>query len=155
MRNPWRFSFDGDDLWIGDVGQGEWEEVDLIGIDAGGANLGWPILEGSHCYDGPAEACADPGFTAPIAEFPHSDGWCAIIGGYVYRGSAMPDLVGTYLFADLCGGWLVALRVEDGVVTESAVLDAVPLGVTSLGADNAGEMYVTADTQVYRIEPAP
>jgi glucose/arabinose dehydrogenase len=155
VRNPWRFSFDDDDLWIGDVGQDEWEELDLIDTDDGGANLGWPVIEGTHCYDGPIAACTDPTFIAPIYEYPHSDGGCAIIGGYVYRGAAIPDFVGAYLFSDYCTGRLMALRVDDtGAVTETRVFDDPIFQVTSFGTDNAGEVYVTAEHEVYRVEAA-
>lgn len=155
LRNPWRFSFDGDDLWIGDVGQGEWEEIDLIGVDQPGANFGWNILEGAHCYEGSAEQCADPIYLPPVFEYSHDEGGCSVTGGYVYRGSAIPELVGTYLFSDWCAGWLMALRVDDaGRLTESRVFDEMMFRVTSFGVDNAGELYVTAEHTVYRIERA-
>jgi len=155
LRNPWRFSFDGDHLWIGDVGQGEWEEIDRIGIDDGGANLGWNVLEGTHCYNGTPEQCADPGFTPPVFEYPH-DGRCSVTGGYVYRGSEIPGLIGTYLYSDWCVGGVMALRVdEEGTVTESATLVETGWRLTSFGVDNDGETYLTRENAVYRIVAAP
>jgi glucose/arabinose dehydrogenase len=105
LRNPWRFSFDRQthDLFIADVGQALWEEVDYQpGGAAGGANYGWKIMEGMHCYN--AATCDQAGLTLPVAEYDHSLG-CAVIGGYVYRGSAQPSLAGLYFYADECGGY--------------------------------------------------
>ena len=149
LRNPWRFSFDGRDLWIGDVGQDAWEEVDVVGPGAGGSNLGWPIVEGTHCYDGP---CDDPSpYVAPIYEYHHDNGRCSITGGYVYRGSAIPELAGVYLFADYCSGEIMALRYTDGEVVDSRVYDAGVGAVTSFGTDRDGNLYVTAWDSVYRV----
>jgi glucose/arabinose dehydrogenase len=155
LRNPWRFSFDGDDLWIGDVGQGKWEEIDLIGPDDAGANLGWNVYEGTHCYRGPAQ-CGAEGFTPPVHEYPHSDGHCSVTGGYVYRGSAIPDLVGTYLYSDWCTGDLMALRVDEtGTVTESRVLAQTEWRLTSFGVDGDGEIYIAREANVYKVVEAP
>ena len=156
LRNPWRFSFDGDDLWIGDVGQGEWEEIDLVTTSDGGTNLGWDVLEGTHCYEGPAEQCADPALTPPVHEYSHSNGHCSVTGGYVYRGAEIPALLGTYLYSDWCTGDLFALRVDaDGNVTESGVLAQTEWRLQSFGVDLAGELYITREGTVYRVVAAP
>jgi glucose/arabinose dehydrogenase len=151
LRNPWRFSFDGDDMWIGDVGEGSREEIDLIAPDRAGANLGWPILEGNRCFDGPQSLCDDNDFIDPVFEYGHDGGRCSVTGGYVYRGLEHPELAGAYLFGDYCRGDIVAIRVEDGEVVESREY-AVGIGnLRSFGIDHDGEVYVTAGTGVYRV----
>ncbi len=103
LRNPWRFSFDpdGGDLYIGDVGQGSWEEIDRQPADsAGGENYGWNVMEGRHCFGGD---CDQTGYVKPIAEYSHDLG-CSVTGGYVYRGTAQPELQGVYVFGDYCSG---------------------------------------------------
>jgi glucose/arabinose dehydrogenase len=143
LRNPWRFSFDRltDDLYIADVGKNHYEAIYFQPAgSAGGQNYGWPIVEGSHClYD---ENCDTTGFTPPVAEYDHSQG-CAIIGGYVYRGERYPRLQGAYLFGDHCTGriWGLARDLEGRwVVTE---LFRGSWLLSSLGEDEAGEIYVT------------
>ena len=142
LRNPWRFSFDREtgDLWIGDVGQGELEEIDLL--PAGrieGANLGWPAFEGSRRYRGDPAADAVP----PVFEYGRDEGQ-SVVGGYVYRGAAIPGLASTYLFADTYTARVRALRVEGGRVVDHRDLDLpVPGGlVASFGEDADGELYV-------------
>ena len=145
VRNPWRFSFDraNGDLWVADVGQNEWEEVDRLpatdGRDAGlGANLGWNRMEGTHPFDGKPQA----GDVAPVFEYSRDDG-CSIIGGYVYRGDAIPDLQGAYLFADYCQGGLRAIKVDDqGAVTDERTFDLPLEQVQSFGEDADGEVYI-------------
>src|SRR5207249_2030909 len=110
MRNPWRFSFDraNGNLWIGDVGQNRYEEVDRATDQDGfgrGANFGWNIMEGAHCYPS-GNSCDTARYVPPLTEYDHSAGDCAIIGGFVYRGAAIPNLVGGYLFGDECSGTL-------------------------------------------------
>src|SRR6185312_12558348 len=113
MRNPWRFSFDrsSGDLWIGDVGQDQVEEID-VGRAAdgggGGLNYGWNRMEGTHCFKS-IIGCDQTGLTAPFTEYEHGSGDCAVIGGYVYRGTAIPGLPGTYLFGDECSGTIRAV----------------------------------------------
>lgn len=155
LRNPWRFSFDAstDDLWIGDVGQNAWEEVDVVAFDdAAGANFGWPILEGSRPFRGDAA----PGTVLPILDISHDDGDCAVVGGYVYRGSAIPDLVGAYLFSDNCNSAIRALRPAPGGSVELVRdLGVETDGVTSFGEDGDGELYVlTSSAGVFRIDRA-
>jgi glucose/arabinose dehydrogenase len=144
VRNPWRFSFDTltGDLWIGDVGQGEWEEIDLLpsvaGFDAGrGANLGWDRMEGSHEFEGDNP----PGAILPIYEYSHDDG-CSIIGGFVYRGDAIPDLRGSYLFADYCAEGVQAIQVDGDTVVDERTWDLSVDQVQSFGQDQDGELFV-------------
>ena len=151
LRNPWRFSFDGDDMWIGDVGQSSREEIDLVGLDQPGANLGWPILEGNRCYDGPQSLCDDNDFIDPVYVYNHDGGRCSVTGGYVYRGLAHPELDGAYLFADYCRGDVVAIRVEGGEVVESREYSLGLGQLRSFGVDHDREVYVMAGNRVYRI----
>lgn len=145
LRNPWRFSFDRatGDLYIGDVGQNLWEEIDFQPAgSAGGANYGWSIMEGLHCYR-PATGCDPSGLTPPIAEYGHDAG-CAVIGGYVYRGVAYPLLDGTYLYGDYCSGRIWGLsRTSDGAWQVQLLLRA-NAQLSSFGEDEAGEVYVVA-----------
>ncbi|MGZ6329080.1 MAG: PQQ-dependent sugar dehydrogenase [Candidatus Limnocylindrales bacterium] len=144
LRNPWRFSFDRQtgDLFIGDVGQGAWEEVDAVPAgQPGGLNFGWRIREGRDCYG--ADTCAATGLTPPVYIYSHEFG-CAIIGGYVYRGSAYPSLAGAYLFSDECSGriWAASAAQAVGGAADAKVLLASGLAVSSFGQDDAGELYV-------------
>lgn len=145
LRNPWRFSFDRatGDLWIGDVGQGEWEEVDYLPAGSlGGANFGWSIMEGSYGYDGEAQ----PGLLLPAAEYSHSNPYsgCSVTGGYVYRG-AMPEWNGVYLYGDYCEGTVWGLTLLNGQ-WQSQVLFETDIRITSFGEDEAGELYLVSDT---------
>jgi glucose/arabinose dehydrogenase len=154
MRNPWRFSFDRQTgvLWIGDVGQNAYEEVDAEPPGAGGRNYGWNVMEAKHCY-GPA-TCQQDGITLPVAEYSHDDG-CSITGGYVYRGQAYPALVGQYVFSDYCSGNLWAINAADTLAQGSA--DITRYGVaqispTGFGEDEAGELYlVNGSGQIFRL----
>jgi glucose/arabinose dehydrogenase len=143
LRNPWRFSFDRDtdDLYIADVGQNQFEWVHFRPAgDQGGENYGWPIVEGSHCFQ--SEDCDKTGLVLPVAEYDHSLG-CTIIGGYVYRGEAYPELRGAYLFGDFCSGriWTLSQDAQGNwLTTEMLQADAQ---ISSFGEDEAGEMYVT------------
>ncbi len=156
-RNPWRFSFDRTtgDLWIADVGQNEWEEVHVLRAADGwkpGANLGWPLFEGHVRFSG-VETPEDLDF--PIHVYDHDTG-CSITGGHVYRGSAIPSLVGTYVFGDFCQGRLWGLTLDDqGQATQIELgLSVDPVTLVSFGEDAAGELYVLSfDDTVYRLEP--
>ena len=146
LRNPWRFSFDREtgDLWIGDVGQGEWEEIDVgRASDARGreANYGWNIMEGRHCFA--ADPCDQTGLVLPIAEYDHSTGDCAVIGGYVYRGEAYPALVGGYLFGDECSGRIRAIAADGPDEQDPVTLLDSDLSISSFGEDDDGELYLT------------
>jgi glucose/arabinose dehydrogenase len=158
LRNPWRFSFDrgNGDLYVGDVGQGAWEEVNVLPAGStGGANFGWNVMEGDHCYA--ASTCNRSGLVPPVSEYGHSDG-CSITGGYVYRGTLVPDLAGHYLYGDYCSGWVRSFRFVGGLAT--APLDwsalAVSGGLSSFGEDQRGELYVmTLSGRLYRIVTQP
>ena len=146
LRNPWRYSFDRQtgDLYIADVGQGNWEEVNAsTSPNAGrGINYGWRIMEGTHCYP-PGSMCNSTGLTLPVVEYDHPTG-CSITGGYVYRGAAVPVLRGTYFYGDYCAGFVRSFRLTGGMVTEqSDWMTLRPSGnITSFGEDTAGELYI-------------
>jgi glucose/arabinose dehydrogenase len=153
LRNPWRFSFDrvNGDLWIGDVGQGNWEEVDRS-TRAGsgrGVNYGWHIMEGNDCFQ-PPSGCNMTGLQKPIAVYDHSQG-CAIIGGYVYRGP-LTLLKGAYLFSDVCSGTIWSIVAGGPSPQTPTPMAATGLGITSFGEGESGTVYVTAqDGHVYRL----
>jgi hypothetical protein len=148
LRNPFRYAFDGNQLYIADVGQGAREEIDVVDASAAGLNYGWSIMEGTQCFDGP---CPTPGLTPPVYDYDHGQG-CAIIGGYVYRGSAMSGLQGTYFFSDLCTGFLRGLTMQNGVATVVQAPNANTGTPLSFGQDGAGEIYVlNAGNQVLKI----
>jgi len=142
MRNPWRFSFDRESggLWVADVGQKKWEEVDFV---TRGGNYGWRVMEGAHCYN-PAVACPTAGLALPVMEYGHEEGRCSIIGGYVYRGRAIPALRGAYVSGDFCSGEVFAFRKSDegGGGTSPTVLLKTGFRISSFGQDEEGELYV-------------
>ncbi|MFN2227638.1 MAG: PQQ-dependent sugar dehydrogenase [Anaerolineae bacterium] len=143
LRNPWRYSFDRrtGDLYIADVGQNVYEEVDVQPAGSGGGeNYGWPIMEGQHCYPESA-SCQQQGLVLPVFEYDHTQG-CSVTGGYVYRGQAFPLLRGIYVLGDYCSGRLWGLaRDGDGQWRAAQVGQAEGL-LTSFGEDEAGELYV-------------
>jgi glucose/arabinose dehydrogenase len=143
LRNPFRDSVDMEtgNLWIGDVGQGDWEEVDVAPPDARGLDFGWRRWEGRHCYD-PATGCAADGVTMPVTEYPHADG-CSVIGGVVYRGDAIPALRGAYLFSDYCSGTLWAIDAGLEAAQAPIVLAETGRGISSIGTDDDGEVWLT------------
>ncbi|MFN8589388.1 MAG: PQQ-dependent sugar dehydrogenase [Candidatus Eisenbacteria bacterium] len=155
VRNPWRFSFDrGSNLvYVADVGQNAWEEVNVADARTRGLNYGWNRREGLHAFRGGTrpERALDP-----VVEYGHDDG-CSVTGGYVYRGRAIPWLAGTYLFSDYCRGWLRSFRWDGERAVERREWRVGPLGsVTSFGEDAAGELYVTdAEGSVLRLVAAP
>jgi len=148
LRNPWRFSFDRmtGDLWIADVGQYAWEEVDFEPAGAGGRNYGWRCMEGTHCTGLTGCTCNDASLTLPVHEYSHSFG-CSITGGYLYRGQLMPDYVGRYFFSDYCTGTVWSFDFSGGVMSDlqnhTSEL-AIPGGEnpTSFGEDANGELYM-------------
>jgi glucose/arabinose dehydrogenase len=146
LRNPWRFSFDRTtgDLWIGDVGQSSWEEIDLARAGAGGGrgeNYGWRLVEGRACYD-PPSGCATGGLTEPVAVYGHDAG-CAVIGGYAYRGTASPALAGLYLFGDSCNGRIWGLDATGLPIQEPVLLLESGRAISSFGQGDGGELYLT------------
>jgi len=155
LRNPWRFSFDRatGNLWIGDVGQGAWEEIDFAKAGADGINFGWNPREGAHHYKGERPA----GTVDPVYEYSHEAGGIAVTGGYVYRGKRIPNLVGAYLWADEARGHIIALQQQGGRILKSRELNGViDGGLSSFGEDNAGELYALdlAHGRVFRIDKA-
>lgn len=154
LRNPWRWSFDRQtgDLYIGDVGQNAYEEVDVVAAGAGGGqNFGWDDMEGTHCFED--ANCASNPAVRPVLDYGHGQE-CSVTGGYVYRGSAIPTLQGHYLYADYCAGWVKSFRWIGGAATD--LQDRPELspgtGITSFGEDNAGELYILRDSGIiYRI----
>jgi glucose/arabinose dehydrogenase len=142
LRNPFRDSVDQETgaIWIGDVGQNEWEEIDMAPADARGLDFGWRRWEGSHCYD-PNPGCDSAGVTMPVTEYPHSLG-CSVIGGVVYHGEAIPALQGAYLFSDNCSGTLWA--IDAGLEAPQAPITLMETGrsISGFGVDDAGEVYL-------------
>ncbi len=141
LRNPWRFSFDREtgDLWLADVGQNKWEEVNVV---RKGGNYGWRVMEGFHCFNLP-EPCGKENFTSPLLEYDHQGGRCSITGGYVYRGRAIPSLIGTYLYGDFCSGEFFSVRTAQGgqVKGEPWALKT-NAAISSFGEDENGEIYL-------------
>jgi glucose/arabinose dehydrogenase len=143
LRNPWRFSFDRKtgDLFIGDVGQGAWEEVDFQPAGAaGGANYGWRLTEGNHCFN-PATGCSFAGITPPVAEYGHVGGNCSVTGGFVYRGRDFAGLTGIYFYGDYCSGRIWGLRRSD-TGWDDVELAKPGFSISTFGEDEAGEIYV-------------
>jgi glucose/arabinose dehydrogenase len=156
LRNPWRFTIDPVErlLYVADVGQSTWEEVDIVSLDDTGYNFGWPIMEGKHCFTDPN--CDQGGLTLPVIEYDHDEG-CSITGGHVYRGSAIPEIVGHYFYADWCKGWVRSLNYTSSPATTlhdwTADLDGVGQPNT-FGIGGDGELYVANyEGQVFRIVP--
>jgi glucose/arabinose dehydrogenase len=143
LRNPWRLSFDRStgDLYIGDVGQGQWEEIDFLPVGSpGGANFGWDHREGAHDFEGGGPE----GMIDPIAEYSHPEGGCSVTGGYVYRGT-LPEWNGIYLYSDYCTGMIWGLiRAQEGWQNE--LLFDLDVTITSFGQDSSGEIYLVSDS---------
>ncbi len=153
LRNPWRFDFDDrtGDMFIADVGEGSWEEIDRIPAGVGGLNFGWNEREGAHCY---VSNCETAGLTDPIVEYAHQANPCSgsITGGKVYRGNDLPLLRGHYFYIDYCKGGLRSFAFEDGQVVEQTNWDFLnpPSTVVSFGTDGFGEMYLMAGSSIYK-----
>ncbi len=142
VRNPWRFSFDRltADLYMADVGQGSWEEVNFQAASSnGGENYGWRIMEGTHCFNPPG--CSVFGLTLPVLEYGHGAGDCSVTGGYVYRAGAFPRMQGLYIYGDFCSGRIWALRRENAVWQNTLLLDT-SLQISAFGEDESGALYV-------------
>ena len=143
LRNPWRYSFDRltGDLWIADVGQYVYEEVNFQpAAHAGGWNYGWPIMEVNHCFPADA-ACNRAGLTLPLVEYDHTQG-CSVTGGFVYRGQEFPGLQGVYVFGDFCTGRIWGLAQQSGSEPQVVELAQVDLLLSSFGEDEQGELYL-------------
>ncbi|CUS39918.1 PQQ-dependent sugar dehydrogenase [Candidatus Nitrospira nitrificans] len=156
LRNPWRFSFDGADLYIGDVGQEAREEITVSqGPHAGrGLNYGWRLMEGSACFN-PSTDCNNGGLTLPVFEYPHENGACSVTGGYVYRGTAIPVIQGAYFYADFCAGFVRSFRFNNGSALDQTEWPLLTVSsITSFGQDGLGELYIlTRNGTVSRIVP--
>lgn len=154
LRNVWRFSFDRatGDLYLADVGQNQWEEVNFQPADSpGGENYGWKAYEASQVFD-PSVTAEDT--VMPIAEYSHAEG-CSVTGGYVYRGQAIPDLQGAYLYGDYCSGRMWAAYRDASGAWQSTRLMDTDMQISSFGEDEAGELYVIDyGGTVYRFDPA-
>jgi glucose/arabinose dehydrogenase len=156
LRNPWRFSFDRqtDALFIGDVGQGTWEEIDVAAAGEGGINFGWNLMEGPVCF---SARCDETGLTVPVASYRHDNG-CTVVGGYVYRGASFPELAGRYLLVDYCSGNLwtldsqLALETGQAPITQVAHADTNP---TAFAEDEAGELYLIGQNGIIERITAP
>ena len=155
LRNPWRYAFDGATglLYIADVGQGLHEEVDVNPASSGGLNYGWNIMEGKSCYN--AATCTQTGLTLPLLDYDHTGGACSITGGYVYRGSAIPDLAGQYFFSDHCAGFLRSFRYSGGSALDQRDWGLTMNSVTSFGVDALGEMYLISANSIFKIIRGP
>jgi glucose/arabinose dehydrogenase len=158
LRNPWRITFDPAtaDLYIADVGEREWEEVDVSpAVDGAGRglNFGWSVMEGPECRQDPS--CDQDAFELPVLAYDHSEG-CSITGGFVYRGAAIPALQGHYFYSDFCQGWVRSFRFEGGSAADQFQWPALAPGgeVPSFGRDAAGELYVmSTGGSVFKIVP--
>ncbi len=139
LRNPWRFSIDSQtgQIWCGDVGQQDFEEVNLI---ESGKNYGWRVMEGFHCFN-PQSGCNQTGLTLPVVEYSHNGGNCSVTGGYIYRGASRPELTGAFIYGDFCSGNIWLLRYDGQVRADSLLLDT-DLSISSFGKDEQGELYI-------------
>ena len=155
LRNPWRYSIDHETrlVYIGDVGQANWEEINVASIDSAGLDFGWPNFEGVDCYQ-PSDGCDMTGWEEPTLAYNHEVG-CSVTGGYVYRGTALPELVGHYFYADWCNGMIRSFKYVDGQVTDERDWTTMLAGagqVASFGVDGTGEMLVVdSNGTIYRV----
>lgn len=160
FRNPWRFYIDAPEnmLYIGDVGQSDVEEIDVVGLSDKGVNFGWPDYEGENCFT-PVDSCDPSGVTMPVIAYGHDEGSCSVTGGVVYRGAAMPELVGHYFYADWCAGWIRSFRFADGQVTDEQdwaadIADVGTITISAIGTDKDGELLVVdSNGQLFKVVP--
>ncbi len=156
LRNPWRFAIDAGSgmVYVADVGHSDWEEINVVPLERGGDNFGWSIMEATHCFS--SSGCSSDGLVLPVLEYSHSEG-CSVTGGFVYRGSAIPELDGHYFYSDWCTGFIRSFRYEDGgVADERDWTDELAFSgqVNSFGLDGNGELLIaTWDGTVYRLLP--
>jgi hypothetical protein len=156
LRNPWRFAFDrGTDpatLYVADVGQNRFEEIDVAPSTSAGLNYGWNMMEGLHCHP-TGDACSRTGLQLPAIEYDHTSGSCSITGGFVYRGTAIPEATGQYFYSDYCSGFLASMSGSAGAGFTTRTWNVPNVGnVLSFGEDAAGELYVlSGNGTVYRL----
>lgn len=153
LRSPWRFAFDLPTgmLLLGDVGQDAHEEINIVPANLAGVNYGWPFMEGTACYRPTTNCDPDEALMRPAVDYERTLG-CSVIGGYVYRGAAIPELAGRYLYSDYCAGWLRSFNLTTTGPTEHQLWTGVTLpSAVSFGRDGAGELYLIGDGGVYRI----
>jgi hypothetical protein len=149
LRNPWRFSIDSGDglIYIADVGHADQEEINVLPIDEGGFNLGWSDVEGTRCFH--VQDCDLANYTAPVITYSHEEG-CSVTGGYVYRGTEIPELAGTYFYSDWCSQWIRSFKYAGGQVTEERdwSADLGQLGqINTFGVDASGELYLATHNE--------
>jgi glucose/arabinose dehydrogenase len=153
LRNPWRFSFDKPTglLFIADVGQDKYEEVNVAPANRAGVNYGWSAMDGPDCFK--SSACNKGQFHQPALTYTHDSGTCSIIGGFVYRGRAIPEIVGQYFYSDYCNSWVRSLSyVNDKVTAYHQWIDGGLGSIVSFGEDAQGELYIcSSNGRVYRI----
>lgn len=153
LRNPWRFTFDRPDglLFIADVGQARFEEVDVVPANRAGVNYGWNAMEGASCFN--SSSCNQQGLELPVISYDRSGGACSVTGGFVYRGASLPEIAGHYFYSDYCAGFLKSFRYQNGSALDQRTWDVGAIGsITSFGEDAAGELYMTSSNgRVYRI----
>ncbi len=153
FRNPWRFSFDSPagDLWLADVGQSTREEIDVV---TKGGNYGWAVMEGGGCFRG--NDCDRAGLIPPVFDYPTSGGNCSVTGGFVYRGEALPQLRGAYVYGDYCSGRIWALRYDGSRVTEQREIADAAFQISSFAVDREGNLYALAHSDsggVFKLVP--
>ena len=159
LRNPWRFSFDREtsDLYVGDVGQGRYEEINVVAGTAGfgrAANFGWRVMEGNECFS-PPSGCDMSNLVRPLVVYDHDAG-CSVTGGHVYRGQEIPSIRGVYFYSDYCTGFIRSFRFQNGAAVDEKAWPELEPGdnVTSFGEDAMGELYVvTSGGRIYRFAP--
>ncbi|HLE57473.1 MAG TPA: PQQ-dependent sugar dehydrogenase [Rhodothermia bacterium] len=153
LRNPWRFAFDRTAglLYVADVGQNRFEEVDVVVSNRAGVNYGWNTMEAASCFG--SSSCNQQGLELPVLVYDHSGGACSITGGFVYRGTILPEIGGHYFYSDYCAGFLRSFRYRNGAAVDQRTWDVGSIGsITSFGVDAAGELYLTSSNgRVYRI----
>ncbi|HST08430.1 MAG TPA: PQQ-dependent sugar dehydrogenase, partial [Gemmatimonadaceae bacterium] len=153
LRNPWRFAFDRVSglLYIADVGQDKYEEMNIAPASRAGVNYGWSTMDGATCFKSPL--CNKSGLQQPVFTYGHDHGTCSIIGGFVYRGRKIPEVAGQYFYSDYCNSWVRSFTYADGKAGESHQwLDGGLGSIVSFGEDAAGELYVcSSNGRVYRI----
>lgn len=157
LRNPWRFAFDrtGGVMFIADVGQDRFEEVNAVVANRGGVNYGWNTMEAASCFA--ASSCNQQGLELPVLFYARADGACAVTGGFVYRGASLPEIAGHYFYSDYCAGFLKSFQFQNGTAINQRTWDVGSVGsVTSFGEDGSGEVYMTSSNgRVYRIVRRP